>query len=177
MSEESRGAGRPHKMANWLTALNEVIEKEDTMFLSDKDVLFLVNQKLPQEDRISTSTFQKWKAGKWHDESVAEQFMETLEFVGIKQKQALGQMLMTDKTNNWTRLAWTMERKFSDWNLKRISENININEPSTVIHITAGDDSQRQKIENLLNPNYKVVEPQRIESKPTNNEDDNDLPF
>jgi hypothetical protein len=43
-----------------------------------------------------------------------------------------------------------MERKFSEWNLKHISENINKNEQATVIQITAGND-KKIDIESIMN--------------------------
>jgi hypothetical protein len=47
-----------------------------------------------------------------------------------------------------------MERKFSEWNLKHISENINKNEQATVIQITAGNDEQKKLIESIMNTDY-----------------------
>jgi hypothetical protein len=50
-------------------------------------------------------------------------FLDCIEFALIKQKQLLSKRMMEDTTGQWTR--WIMERKFSEWNLKHISENIN----------------------------------------------------
>jgi hypothetical protein len=41
--QNKMGAGRPFKMNNWLTALKGVLADEDILFLSDKDLVFLVN--------------------------------------------------------------------------------------------------------------------------------------
>jgi hypothetical protein len=41
--QNKMGAGRPFKMNNWLTALKGVLADEDIFFLSDKDLVFLVN--------------------------------------------------------------------------------------------------------------------------------------
>jgi hypothetical protein len=45
---------------------------------------------------------------------------------------------------------WFLERKFSEWNLKHISENINRNENETIINITANS-YQRKLIDDLIN--------------------------
>jgi hypothetical protein len=42
--QNKMGAGRPFKMNNWLTALKGVLADEDILFLSDKDLVFLVNK-------------------------------------------------------------------------------------------------------------------------------------
>jgi hypothetical protein len=44
-----------------------------------------------------------------------------------------------------------LERKFSEWNLKHISENINRNENETIINITANSEAQRKLIDDLIN--------------------------
>jgi hypothetical protein len=40
--QNKMGAGRPFKMNNWLTALKGVLADEDILFLSDKDLVFLL---------------------------------------------------------------------------------------------------------------------------------------
>jgi hypothetical protein len=45
MMNNKMGAGRPFKMNNWL-ALKGVLADEDILFLSDKDLVFLVNNNL-----------------------------------------------------------------------------------------------------------------------------------
>jgi hypothetical protein len=48
--QNKMGAGRPFKMNNWLTALKGVLADEDILFLSDKDLVFLVNN-LPKKTK------------------------------------------------------------------------------------------------------------------------------
>jgi hypothetical protein len=168
---------RPFKMVNWLVALKEVLDEEDITFLSDKDMVFLVNSKLPKKQKIGDATFEYWKAGKFApDEQTGKEFIECIKLALIKQKQNLGKKLQDDTTGQWTRYAWILERKFSDWNLKHVSENINKNETETVINITAGNAEQLKLIDSLINAEYEEIKPKQIEAN-EDNENENDLPF
>lgn len=179
---EKKGAGRPFKMERWVKALTDVLSEEDIIFLSDKDLVFLVNRNLLPEEKISQSTFEKWKAGKFApDESLAKEFIECIEFSLIKQKQLLSKKMMEDTTGQWTRYAWIMERKFTEWNLKHISENINKNEQATVINITAGNDEQKKLIQSIMNADAVEIQPLLL-NKPdvddsTDNEKDDEIGF
>lgn len=50
---EKRLAGRPFKMQEWVSELVNILSEEDILFLSDKDLVFLVNRRLPEENQIS----------------------------------------------------------------------------------------------------------------------------
>ncbi|TRX34955.1 hypothetical protein FNW52_12500 [Flavobacterium sp. ZT3R18] len=180
---EKRGAGRPFKMQYWVAELNTVLCDEDILFLTDKDLVFLVNKNLPDENKISESTFEKWKAGKFHpNEEIGKEFIGMIHLALIRQKQMLAKKMMDDTTGQWTRYAWIMERKFVEWNLKHISENINKNEQATVIQITAGSEEQRKLIDNLINADYEEVKPIQL-PKPkdvnylTDNEKEDEIGF
>jgi hypothetical protein len=180
--ENKKEVGRPFKMEAWLRALNEVLDEESTIFLSDKDLVLLVNRILPEENRITSKTFENWKAGKFApNEDLGKEFIGCVEISLIKQKQLLGERLMNDTTGQWTRYAWILERKFSEWNLKHISENINKNEQSTVIQITAGSNEQKALIESIMNVDFEEIKPSQIqektEVKPTDNDEADELPF
>lgn len=180
--ENKKEVGRPFKMEAWLKALNEVLDEESTIFLSDKDLVLLVNRILPEENNITDRTFINWKAGKFApNEDLGKEFIGCIEISLIKQKQLLGERLMNDTTGQWTRYAWILERKFSEWNLKHISENINKNEQATVIQITAGNDEQKALIESIMNADFQEIKPaqlqEKTEVKPTNNDDADELPF
>jgi hypothetical protein len=174
MSENNKlEQGRPYKMQAWLNQLNQVLEDEDILFLSDKDLQFLVNRKLPLDQQITSRTFENWKAGKFApDEEIGKQFIQSIQFALIKQKQFLSKK-MIDDDKNWQRYAWIMERKFTEWNLKHISENIHRSEQATVIQITAGSDEQRILIDNLINVDYEEIKPKAIQL--TNNVKDDDF--
>ncbi|KIO50954.1 hypothetical protein IW18_20425 [Flavobacterium hibernum] len=180
---EKRLAGRPFKMQEWVAELVNILNEEDILFLSDKDLVFLVNRRLPEENQISTSTFEKWKSGKYApNEEVGKEFVACINLALIRQKQLLSKKMMEDNNGQWTRYAWIMERKFTEWNLKHISENINRNEQSTVINIQAGTEEQRKLIDNLINADFEEVKPIQL-PKPkevkslTDNEKEDELPF
>jgi hypothetical protein len=180
---EKRLAGRPFKMQEWVSELVNILSEEDILFLSDKDLVFLVNRRLTEENQISISTFEKWKSGKYApNEEVGKEFVGCINLASIRQKQMLSKKMMEDNNGQWTRFAWIMERKFSDWNLKHISENINKNEQATVINIQAGNEAQRTLIDNLINADFEVIRPIELpkaeEVKPlTNNEKEDEMPF
>jgi hypothetical protein len=176
------GAGRPSKMQVWLPALIRILENEDITFLTDENVVLLVNRTLPEPERISKETFKKWKAGKFApDEELGKEFIGCIELALIRQKQELGKKMLTDTTGQWTRFAWLLERKFTEWNLKHISENINKNEQSTVIQITAGSEEQRKLIDNLINVDFTEIKPEALLQKndveQTDNTEEDELPF
>lgn len=155
--------GRPFKMQKWVDELKIVLSTEDILFLSDQDLHFLVNQKLEEKDKISKSTFEKWKSGKFApDETTGKEFIECIQFALIKQKQLLSKKMMEDTSGQWTRYAWIMERKFTEWNLKHISENINKNEQSTVIQITANSDEQKALIDKIIYSDFEEIKPIQI---------------
>lgn len=169
-------AGRPFKMENWVAELQKILAAEDIIFLSDKDLQFLVNQNLDESERITDRTFENWKAGKFHpDEEVGKQFMNCIHLALIKQKQEMSRRMLGEDDKNWTRFAWVMERKFQEWNLKHISENINRNEQQTTIQITAANDEQRQLIDNIINIDFEEIKPKRLEE--TNDNESEDYEF
>lgn len=180
---EKRGAGRPFKMQFWVHQLNMVLSDEEILFLSDEDLVFLVNRDLPQENKISKSTFEKWKAGKFHpNEEIGKEFIGMIHLALIRQKQMLAKKMMEDTTGQWTRYAWIMERKFVEWNLKHISENINKNEQATVINITAGNDEQKKLIESIMNIDFEEIKPLKLSKTkdvdfPTDNEKEDEIGF
>ena len=178
MSTEDKkiNSSKNFKMVNWITALKEVLNDEDILFLSDKDLVFMVNHKLPKKHKIGDATFERWKAGKYApDEETAKDFIECIKYALIKQKQYLGEKLRNDTTGQWTRYAWILERKFNDWNLKHLSENLNKTETETVINITAGNDAQRKLIDSLINTDFVEIKPTQIST--SDNEIDNELTF
>ena len=155
--------GRPFKMKIWVEKLQEVLENENILFLSDNDLRFLVNEKLEPQCQITRRTLENWKAGKFHaDDESGKAFMKCIEMALIRQKQYLG-MRMFEDNKNWTKFAWVLERKFSDeFRLKYTSENINRNEQMTSITITAGNEDQKNLIDSIINGqiiDHEEVEP------------------
>lgn len=172
---EIKKKGRPFKMIHWITQLEEVLSNEEVLFLTDRDIVFLVNSRLSPDHRINQRTFENWVAGKFSpDDKTGEKFMEMLEEARIKQKQYLGKKMYEDD-KYFYRTAWTLERKFpNEFSLKNY--NINKNEDTRIIQINVGDEKQQALIENLMNPKqelseFTIIEPKQIVSK--NNENEN----
>jgi hypothetical protein len=173
---EKNPVGRPFKMTNWIPSLQAVLDNNSVVFLTDKDLVFLVNKSLPIEDRITTRCFKNWKAGKFApNEELGLIFLEMIEEALIKEKLALGEALKNDKTGQWVRYAWILERKFEEFNLKYISESTHKNEHSQVIQITAGNNEQKKMIENLIDADFEEIIPNSkndVDSTTDNKADD-----
>lgn len=179
---KDEGAGRPFKMVRWVDELKAVLLENNALFLTDKDLHFLVNQKLPKNDKITLRTFENWVAGKFApDEETGREFMELLQNARIIQKQALIGKILTDNDKNWYRFAWLAERKFDELNLKHKSESITKNEQTRIIQISAANDEQKALIDNIINADFTEVKPLQIQLKkdvePTDNKDDIEVPF
>ncbi len=185
------GSGNWSKMEKWVEKLENVLNNENIIFLTDNDLIFLVNKELPKKDRITRQTFHNWKNGKFGalDKEIGEQFVEMVHGAMITQKNNLLDKLLNTNDKNWTKMAWILERRFEEWNLKHISESVNKNE-RTVVNIVAGSNEQKALIDSIINgiPQieakdalYYEVPPTPIELKKEdtnnpNNENDN-LPF
>ena len=155
---EKRTAGRPFKIRGFIEAFKEVLEEENSLFITEKDLVFLANKKLDKKDRITLRTFQNWKSDKFHeDEETGQEFKDLVEEMLIRQRQFLGQKMFETNNNSWTKFAWLLERKFDEFNLKHVSERINKNENTNVIQITAGNEKQRQLIDNLINGDVQDI--------------------
>lgn len=162
--DNKNNVGRPFKMMAWCDALSEVLEEPLAVFLSDKDLVVLVNQKLQPDNQIDKRTFENWKSGKFApNEDVGKEFIKLIELALIKQKLSLGKKLFEDDTKQWSKYKWILETKFKDW--KKINENVNRNEHEIVINITAGNDEQKQLIESIMFADYKIIEPIQLPAK------------
>ena len=160
---EKRSVGRPFKMKGFIDVFKEVLEEENSLFITEKDLLFLANKKLKKKDRITLRTFQNWKAGEFHqDEETGEEFLELVDEMLIRQKQYLGKMMLDTNNSSWTKYAWALERKFDEFNLKHVSERINKNENTNIIQITASNEKQRALIDNLINGDVQTVHYQDV---------------
>ncbi len=125
-------AGRPSKIHPFIEAAKELFkELEHNIFIyTDEDLLFLVNEKLPEKDRVTTRTFERWKAAALKEkededeENIPHHFSEFCRLIKkaltVEKRMLMNRMAQDDKA--WTRWAWIIERKFSEWNLKKISE-------------------------------------------------------
>ncbi len=117
---------RPHKLSTQLVAALKSIlkEKEDAaMLLTEEDVLFLINQRLPPKWRISLRTWARYKSNDLdaqNDSDLQEAldtFQELLKAVRIDQKYNVLSNLLHNQ-GNAASLKWLAERKFQEWNSK-----------------------------------------------------------
>ena len=168
---QQKGKGRPSKMADWLPALEEVLTTENILFLSNDDLRILTNEKLPEDQQISERTFKHWKAGKFHeDEETGKKFLKVVERALIKQKQWIGEKMLETEKNSWTRYAWLLERKFNEFRIVHVQENINKNEQTFVIQ--AANDEDKQLLEKIINVDFVEVKPLRLSSSNDNKNDE-----
>ena len=117
---ESRPVGRPSKLTQeFIAAAYQVINQEDNaLIFTDEELLFAINEKLSKEAQIGKRTFEKWKAGDVSDDVEGQEFLRLVLLALQKQKKALFTNLKTDE-KSWQRFAWIIERKWSEWNLKK----------------------------------------------------------
>ncbi|MBT4681537.1 MAG: hypothetical protein HOB70_00675 [Chloroflexi bacterium] len=112
-----------------IDAFKEVLSEDlNAIILTDKELVILVNDRLPSPERFSWSAYKDWKAfasGEKSDTTLEN--MRRYEELGslivrslITQKRHLFKKLQSE--SQWHKFAWIIERKFSEWNLKHVSE-------------------------------------------------------
>lgn len=119
--------GRPTKLYDFFEAAEKILfEDNNALIFTDSELLFEVNQLLPVEKKISETTFKSWKSLSQKnklDDDKGLYFLSLLKTALNKQKQNLFKKLNEEKQSGlWTKWAWIIERKFSDWNLRHIGE-------------------------------------------------------
>lgn len=114
--------GRPSKMPNFIKAFEEVIKNDefDVVILTDSELLMECNERLEEEHQIAERTFERWKAGEEESEDY-KQFCRLYKKSLSNQRRELFKKLQSEP-QQWQKYAWIIERKFSEWNLKKISE-------------------------------------------------------
>lgn len=121
MPEQKKKLGRPTKLTkNLLSKLEEVVI--DALYLTDEDLVFMLNDKLEKKDHIAIQTFKDYKNGRRQETSELISTFATL----IKKALSIEKInLLKDLKKGgpqWQSKAWILERKFKEWNLKSISE-------------------------------------------------------
>lgn len=112
--------GRPSKLNDkFLEVANRIVNEDiNAIILSDEDLVFLINNELDENQRISDRTFQRWKAKEYdEDDTTGTEFCRIIKAALIQQRMHLFNKLRKD-ANSWTRWAWIIERKFTEWNIK-----------------------------------------------------------
>jgi len=123
-TEEKKQNGRPCKIEKWTKVCEQVLNDDiNAIIYTDEELLYLVNSKMDnKEDTVSIARFNAWKAGTLKNkDELLEKFREVIKKALLIQKDSLFKSLR-DKDDIWTKYAWIIERKFSAWNLKKISE-------------------------------------------------------
>lgn len=119
---------RPSKLKDFNEAFEKVLieNEEDVVCLTDEELRFVCNELLEENAKISNTTFKKWKAWDIQDSPEYQRFIALYKRALINQKRELFKLVRAWE-NWWQSKSWIIERKFSEWNLKSISENTNNN--------------------------------------------------
>lgn len=113
---------RPPKIEKFTEAMRRVLETPHevgyAIIFTDADLLEMANDLLDPEDRISSSTFDNYKAGNLQDEPRLDVFLGLYKRALRDQAANLFERLSNDGAGSWQRWAWIIERKFDEWNLR-----------------------------------------------------------
>lgn len=117
------GKGHPRiKLSrDFVQTLKDLLaEDENYVLLTDEKILTVLNERLSHDCRIGAKTFQEWKSGKTPKNAPeeAKAFRLLIKRALVKQEMALMKK-MQEGHEGWQRFAWIMERKFSEWNIRR----------------------------------------------------------
>jgi hypothetical protein len=114
---------RPSKIDKFIEVAKEVLFKESLMLLTDEELVFLINEQLEEKDKVAIRTFKLWKSGDYAEKGeTGKEFLPLIKKALLIQKENLFKKFQNDD-RAWQRWAWIIERKFSEWNLKKISES------------------------------------------------------
>ena len=121
------GAGRPTKLDDEIiqafnTVLNEGI---NAIILTDEEMVLLVNDILPENNKFSYSAFKDWKAFATdvkkdttdYNAMMYDKIRSVIKKALTIQKQNLFTKMQNDK-QAWQKYAWIIERKFDEWNIR-----------------------------------------------------------
>lgn len=113
----------------FLEVANQVLNEDlNSIVFTNEELVDAINENLEESERISKRTFQRWS----NDEAQKnEQFVTLIKKARRIQKGNLLKELR-DVPNNWQRFAWILERKFTEYNLKKVSEVNLKTEPITI---------------------------------------------
>lgn len=128
MSRKKKGVvWRPPKITNTrLERAKEVIADENNVVcLTDADLLDEINDWLEEKYTISTSSFEAYK--RW-DKLKNKEATELLKdfsrlykkAIRVQKKNLMNKMVL--EPDKWQKYAWIIERKFDEWNLRKISD-------------------------------------------------------
>lgn len=115
--------GRQPKLTKkFLKIARKVVKNENTAIcFTDEDLLYLINEYLNENEKVSKRAFEEWKSGNTPKQlpNEAHIFRELMITIRIKQKQFLFRVMLSNKTKQWRKWAWMIERKFPEWRLNQ----------------------------------------------------------
>lgn len=126
--------GRPSKIHAFIKVFEEQMNidtiKEQVIYLTDAELVFLINELLPEEDRITDMTFRRWKAKEMGEpiegveelDEVGRRFCSLYKKALIQMKAALFNKMLDKTQISWQKYAWILERKFTEWNIRQIGD-------------------------------------------------------
>lgn len=132
--DKKNEVGRPSKAHAFIEVFKESLENEDVaktvIYLTDEDIVFMANDQLEEKERISQRTFQRWKAAFKGDsvegvdvlDSVGAEFCRLYKKALILQKINLFTEMKKPTQPHWQKIAWIIERKFDEWNIRQKTE-------------------------------------------------------
>ncbi|PZR18856.1 MAG: hypothetical protein DI539_16080 [Flavobacterium psychrophilum] len=174
--EKQKGAGRPFKLTNKLVGIFEDIVRDNPVaFLTDEELVHLINKELEGSEKIDVRTFKNWKSGKHQDNETARKFEELYVDARMIQKLGLLSKILEGGDKNWYRFAWILKNKWdNEYNpatqIQHTSEK--------TINIIAANDEQKNLIDNLINVDFVEVPVKQIAPiKGLDNEKDDDYEF
>ena len=125
--EEKRKVGRPTKLTKELIDIFTDIVNANVLAYTEEDIFDELYDTLKEKgmDTICYRTFQYWKTDE-QDSKYYKKFLHVIKKALRKQKKVILNALLNDPDDKqWQRKAWICERKFQEWNLKKVSENTN----------------------------------------------------
>ena len=113
---------RPSKMPWFIEAFKQVIENNefDIVILTDEELLMECNDRLEDDKKVAERTFQSWKSGEVESEDYNE-FLRLYKKALANQRRQLFKKFENNEWQ-WQKYAWIIERKFTEWNLRILSE-------------------------------------------------------
>lgn len=113
---------KPTKLTDKFFKIAENIINDDmnAIIYTDEQLLFLINDKLDEKDRIGDRTWEEWKAGTSpvHETEKLDKFRALLKKALAKQQATLFLNMKKDQ-KVWQKWAWIIERKFDNWNIRQ----------------------------------------------------------
>lgn len=123
--KEAKPNWRPAKVKKFLEAMQKVLtEKLNAIIMTDEELFIMANDLLEEECQICYATFKNYKrTNNKKDEELYDEFLAVYKKALVRQKKTLFDSMTKDDQQQWQKYAWIIERKFSNWNLKHVSEN------------------------------------------------------